>query len=269
MGASTHPMWGAPAIARHHGIFDAGRMENAVESRPAAGVIDLLAWDPDLAEAFGHGDADSVPRLPVLVAHLPRGPWRAPRRAENGALGLLVLDGLIVRRVRYGRSACTELVGPGDLLRPWFKETDGVIPAQASWKVAEPAHVALLNGSVASACASSQALVAELLDRSVARTRRQGVLGAIMATKRIDERVLLVLSHLAERYGTVTGAGVLIGLPLTHALIAELIGARRPSVTTGLSELRASGAVQRSKDGWILTERGCELLDEMAQASAI
>ena len=54
------------------------------------------------------------------------GPWRpedAEGEAARGGIGLLVLEGLVVRRAgadgRYG----AELLGPGDLLRPW--EHDG------------------------------------------------------------------------------------------------------------------------------------------------
>jgi DNA-binding GntR family transcriptional regulator len=40
---------------------------------------------------------------------------------------------------------------------------------------------------------------------------------------------------------------------LTHSVLAPLVGARRPSVTTSLKRLNASGAVRRAPDGrWIV-----------------
>ena len=41
------------------------------------------------------------------------------------ALGLLVLDGLIIRRVGVAGRFGAELLGDGDLLRPWEREDAG------------------------------------------------------------------------------------------------------------------------------------------------
>jgi CRP-like cAMP-binding protein len=57
---------------------------------------------------------------------------------------------------------------------------------------------------------------------------------------------------LAGNWGRVTPEGTVVPIGLTHELIAELIGARRPSVTTAISELRAAGRLERQEDGWLL-----------------
>jgi CRP-like cAMP-binding protein len=58
-------------------------------------------------------------------------------------------------------------------------------------------------------------------------------------------RLLAYLWHLASSFGVVTSAGVRLDLPLTHALLAELIGARRPTVTTAFGTLSVDGRLER------------------------
>jgi len=59
--------------------------------------------------------------------------------------------------------------------------------------------------------------------------------------------------HLAERWGRVGRDGVTITLPLTHELLAKLVGAARPSVTTALGDLAARGLLTRDQDSWRLS----------------
>jgi CRP-like cAMP-binding protein len=221
----------------------------------APSVVDVLEADPDLAAA-ATGSADGVASLPALAIDLPPGPWEPPRDARPDVLGLLVLSGLLIRRTTCGDVSCDELIGPGDLLRPWLAEHDGLIVPRASWEVTEPCRLALLNGNAVRLGCASPAVLTELLDRALARSRRQGVQNAIATATRIDDRVLLLFAHLAERWGRVNPDGVLIELPLKHAVIAGLVGARRPTVTSALSKLRDTGALRRCPSGWLLTESG-------------
>jgi CRP-like cAMP-binding protein len=51
----------------------------------------------------------------------------------------------------------------------------------------------------------------------------------------------------------VTPAGVQLSVPLTHELLARIVGARRPTVTSALRNLRADGLVTRGPGGsWLL-----------------
>jgi CRP/FNR family cyclic AMP-dependent transcriptional regulator len=45
---------------------------------------------------------------------------------------------------------------------------------------------------------------------------------------------------------------VTVPLPLTHALLAKLVGAARPSVTTALGRLAARSDLVRSDGRWLL-----------------
>ncbi|HEY4094085.1 MAG TPA: hypothetical protein VGM33_01145, partial [Baekduia sp.] len=59
-----------------------------------------------------------------LVAHVlrvPSGRWDASSAVEPGSspLGLLIVDGLLLRDLDFGRRSSTEVLGSGDILRPW------------------------------------------------------------------------------------------------------------------------------------------------------
>jgi len=59
--------------------------------------------------------------------------------------------------------------------------------------------------------------------------------------------------HFADRWGRMTRDGARVHLPITHSVLASVVGARRPSVTTALGRLEAQGMIERLGDGeWLL-----------------
>jgi hypothetical protein len=58
--------------------------------------------------------------------------------------------------------------------------------------------------------------------------------------------------HLAERWGRVRPEGVILPLGLTHSVLADLVAARRPTVTTSLTELARQQLVTPAVGGWLL-----------------
>jgi len=50
----------------------------------------------------------------------------------------------------------------------------------------------------------------------------------------------------------VTPDGVHVSLPLTDRTLAEIVGARRPTVSIALGELTKRGELARSGDEWML-----------------
>ena len=69
----------------------------------------------------------------------------------------------------------------------------------------------------------------------------------------MDRRVLALFWHLAERWGRMTGDGVVVPLALPHRIIAQLVGARRPTVSTAIVRLGERGALERRGNGaWVL-----------------
>jgi CRP/FNR family transcriptional regulator, cyclic AMP receptor protein len=169
---------------------------------------------------------------------------------ESGLLGLLVLDGLIVHDVRVGSTTCTELIGRGDVLRPWEENRDpSSVPLQPEWRVLMPARLAVLDRRFAVVAGHFPDVMDELLSRSVTRARGVVAIMSISHLSGIENRIEACLWHLADRFGRVTPEGVLVPLPLTHLTLARLVGAHRPSVTTALGTLAAQGRVVRQPGG--------------------
>jgi CRP/FNR family transcriptional regulator, cyclic AMP receptor protein len=218
-------------------------------------IAALLDVDPDLGRELTPQRRDAARReLPVRVVSLERGPWRVenPGRAH---LGLLVLDGLLGRELLAHDVASMELLGAGDLLRPWDESADSeLLEAVVRWSVMARTRVAVLDRHVAGRLAGYPEIHCALLERCVGRSRRLVVLQAISQLNRVDRRVLALLWHLAERWGRVTPKGVLVPLALSHRMLGQLVGARRPTISAALGELTRAGEVVRGDSGtWLLT----------------
>jgi CRP-like cAMP-binding protein len=95
-----------------------------------------------------------------------------------------------------------------------------------------------------------------LVDRAILRSRHLALELAIIQQRRVDQRLRMLFWHLADRWGHVTGHGVRVVAPLTHALLAELVAARRPTVSAALGELAEAGEIVRAGDEWILRPSG-------------
>src|SRR5690349_8022888 len=88
-------------------------------------VHGLLELDPDLGRLLSAERRAGAQRdLRVRVTSIPVGEWNAERLAEADPthLGLLLLEGVLAREVVIGKTVSTELLGPGDFLRPWHIE---------------------------------------------------------------------------------------------------------------------------------------------------
>lgn len=241
--------------------------------QPNGSEVRVLEHDPDLATGIAPDDLEAAAGAAVARAYtLERGEWSPPRERPNGhaTLGLLVLDGLLLRSVEIRDRSATELLGDGDLLRPWQDDAeDGPLPVSIRWRVMQPTSVAVLDGRFAAAVAAWPQVNAALLGRALRRARWQGVLGALSHMNRVDERVLLAFWCFAERWGRVRPDGVLVRLPLTHEQLAALVGARRPTVTTALSTLAARGAlVPMARGEWLLTRAAHRRAERLRAARA-
>src|SRR6478735_8025743 len=101
------------------------------------GSVQLLEADPDLARGLDPRRIREVSqRLFVRAIDAPRGTWTPGRSLSQGSqpIGLLVLDGLLVREATVGDHPCAELLGPGDLLRAWDdREAEILLPRTVEW----------------------------------------------------------------------------------------------------------------------------------------
>lgn len=74
--------------------------------------------------------------------------------------------------------------------------------------------------------------------------QKQEALGNFAHTRHI-ERVRRKLLQLAESYGRVGEDGIRIDFPVSHTLLADMIGSSRETVTRAIDELQRSGFVVR------------------------
>jgi CRP/FNR family transcriptional regulator, cyclic AMP receptor protein len=221
--------------------------------------VRVLDEDPDLAmQLSGVRLQEARARLVARVMKRAKGEWSLPRSREAGEprLGLLVLDGVLVRDVLMEDTVSTELLGAGDLVRPSrVDHPSRLLRTDVRWTVLEPARVALLGRGFAEAVTDYPEVSAALLDRVNERAERLAVTQAICQLNGVDRRVLSLLWHLAERWGRVAAGGVVVPLPLPHRIIASMVGARRPTISTAIARLVADGTVERRADGtWLLRD---------------
>jgi CRP/FNR family transcriptional regulator, cyclic AMP receptor protein len=217
-------------------------------------IVSILDVDSELGEAMDPKSRALAQRHALArLERLERGRWRAEDAGARHGLGLLVVDGLLLREVSLAGRHTAELLGPGDLFRPADEDAElDAVPVRTGWLVCEPARVAILDHRFTAIVGRWPELVDALFARAARRSRRLGVQLAITRVTRVDERLLIVLWHLAERWGRVRADGVHLPLSVTHDTLARLVGARRPSVTTGLGRLARLGMVERVRGGWVL-----------------
>jgi CRP/FNR family cyclic AMP-dependent transcriptional regulator len=214
----------------------------------------LLEADPDLARYLPPDSVRALgAALPVTLEDLDPGPWKPPIVApEAGHLGYLIVSGILIRRITVAGSRSGELVSRGDLLRPWVE--DPISFCEADWRVVEPTRLAVLSRNVAMRLCTRPELNAALLDKEMERARSLAITAAMENVRGLDRRLLILFWHLAERWGRREGAEVFVPLRLTHETLSLLVGARRPSVTTALGALTASGELARNDAGdWVLS----------------
>lgn len=82
-----------------------------------------------------------------------------------------------------------------------------------------------------------------------ARLQRMEAWAAMQARPYLDQRVLGILSLLAEEFGKPHPEGTRIELRLTHAQLASAVGATRTTITRVLGELRNRGKLQLEGNG--------------------
>jgi CRP/FNR family transcriptional regulator, cyclic AMP receptor protein len=221
-----------------------------------ATVLRLLEADPDLGRGLSPEHLAIARReLIVKAIVLPRPGTDIERlsRALKPQLGLLILDGVLLRDVEATGKLTSELLGPGDIVFPW-PEARALSAIEATSRITSltESRIALLDARFVAMAARWPTILGEIAGGSAARTRETALRLLVAQLVRIEDRVLLALWALAERFGRVTSDGVLLPLPLTHRLIGQLVGGTRPTVTTALGRLARAGTVVRTEHGWLL-----------------
>ena len=223
-------------------------------------LVSVLDLDAGLAAIVPPEQAQAARQATAAaIVRAPAGPWRSAQNADRarGGYGMLMVEGLLIRRVGVEGRFGAELLGPGDLLRPWQRDGDGdegsTLSLNWSWRVAAPARLAVLDRRWTARAAAYPELGAELAGRALARSLRLVVAMAVAQQPRLDVRLWMLFWDLADRWGKVRADGVNVELPLTHEILSHLAGARRPSVSAALTRLAADGRVRREGQRWILS----------------
>lgn len=219
----------------------------------------LLDLDPDLGAELGGEEAATARKwLHVPLVRIPTGASEVDELLERAeAAAALVVAGVLVHRVTLAGHTAAELVGPGDVITraPDEQLTHPVLMPEVAWSCEEGATLVLIAERMKPSFARWPALDRAFEERHAARLARLATLHAIAQIPRAEERLLLLLWLLAERFGRVTGEGVVLDLSLRYRLIGELIGARRSTVSLAMKDLRERGLVViRSDGGLVLPE---------------
>jgi hypothetical protein len=235
------------------------------------GRVALLRVDANLRAAVPADELAVAERVAIAQCRVVGpGPW-SPQSfgAHAGALGALLIRGLVTLETTIARRRSAELFGPGDVLRPW-PGFESVVPAASRWASDAGAVVAVLDGRFVAAARRWPGLFVVLHDRLAEQLDRATARAAIMALPRVEQRVLGLFWQLAERWGTVRPEGIVIELGLTHELIGQLIGARRPTVSLALQPLAHEGLLQRTAaGGWVLAHDSLEALPDVGPSGPV
>ena len=224
---------------------------------PGDTVISVVDADPDLADLLDEADLERARRDGLArVKRLSPGEWDAQAAYEQAEhhRGFLIVEGLLTRTVKVLGRHCVELIGHGDVMRPWqWDEAGSHVRAEIGWQVLEPTRLAVLDHKLVLRIAPWPQLGLELFNRGTRRAHHLAVALAIAHHQRVGDRLVLTLWHLAERWGRVHPDGIVIPLPLGHQRLADLVGAQRQSVTTAMGQLTRDGSVSRRDNGdWVV-----------------
>ena len=166
--------------------------------------------------------------------------------------GLLIVDGLFAIDTRVADRTSSELLGTGDLLQPPGHDDDEMVGSETGWRALWPSRLALLDSDFTDRVRSWPQLLQAVFRRAERRSTELDVLRAISCQPRLEVRLVLLLWHLAGRWGRVEPAGFRLSLPLTHRLLGQLVAAERPSISHALRRLSEAGIVTGAAGDWHL-----------------
>jgi CRP/FNR family cyclic AMP-dependent transcriptional regulator len=230
---------------------------HAVPRRPDSPALFayLLDLDDDLAQELEVRMRFSARQhATARVLHADTGECDLSARfdAVGHGPGLLVLDGLMAVDTRVVDRTVTELLGAGDLVQPPDGLPDAIVGQLTTWRALSPTRLALLDGDFVERVHSWPQILRALFRRAERRTADLSAMRAISSQPKLDVRLVLVLWHLAGRWGRVEPSGLRLCLPLTHRLLGQLVAAERPSISHALARLSGAGIVTGCAGDWHL-----------------
>ena len=197
----------------------------------------------------------ALPGLPLELRRactavmLPSGARRVASELPDARL-LVVEEGTVLARSFASEGVRSMIVGrcgPGSILPP--PNGDELLQSLTdAWLTAIPHavwHRLLAIPGVAD----------RLIDGLEETLRRQREASRALAGIRNTDRVRRQLVELAREHGRVGRDGIRIDLPVTHDLIADMVGCARETVTRAFDELQREGFVARREGSYQLLVR--------------
>jgi CRP/FNR family transcriptional regulator, cyclic AMP receptor protein len=223
------------------------------------GRVRVLERDPDLGAGLDR------PRFELARARCTaerivvarRSPWPAvdDPHEEAEQVAFLVLRGTLLHRLRLAGRETVELLGPGDVVRPWSALDDiAELLNPSRWEPLDDVELAALDQVFFEHARPWPELSVALTERMERRMRSSLLRLAVAQIPQLETRLRVVLWDLAGRFGVVDRDGVLLPVRLRHAVLAALVCASRAAVGRALGELQRRDAVRRDRRGWRLRE---------------
>lgn len=224
--------------------------------KPRGAAVRILDFDPDLAEGLPAEQLIEARELLVagVVSLRSHRRYRFESEApESPCFGYLLLEGTLIRELTLGGRTSAELLGPGDLIRPGAAFPPEGARTRETWTALEETRAAVLDRHFIAKIQRYPGILIALMDRLFIRAKTLGFHMTVCSLPRIDQRLMVMFRHLADRRGKVTPAGIRIPLTLRHSTLAALVGARRPATTTALGSLIDRGLIEHFDHGvWML-----------------
>jgi hypothetical protein len=213
-----------------------------------------------LADVDGELAARIAQRSVCVV--LPRGvAWRAEACLDSALLaveeGFLVAGSAVAGPNGSGvlaRRVVLTTARPGMFLTP---------PVQREWlEAVTPARFTVISTRSLKALLGHAAAAELIAETLVDALREREATIRNCSYVRHAERVREKLLQLGRVHGRVVPGGVRIDFPLTHQLLAEMVGSARETVSLALAELERDGFVHRQSRRYLIRIEAPDLLDE-------
>jgi hypothetical protein len=185
-------------------------------------------------------DAEAVAEIVRACPTVDVDPGRPYLRTAFPCAALLFVDqGFVVIR--------TNATGPGNTITCQAGPSRIVLPPASKEAVfgLTPSHLTVIPPAARDGLLAMPAVaraVVEQIMRTLGEERE--TIGILGYTHHID-RVRGKLLQLARSYGRVARDGVRIDFPVSHVLLAEMVGSSRETVTRAVDELQRVGFVAR------------------------
>lgn len=235
-------------------------------------LVNVLQEDPGLGRHLEPGRARLAGREAFApVISVPKGLFSAEATipGEGGTLGVLILEGLILRAVEVTAQPSLEVLGPGDVFRlEPARDRYETVSARVGWWGLRPATLAVLDASFVRRMSAYPELIGALTGRLWRRSTASSLRLSIVQQPRLSVRLHLMLWHLADCFGRLEGDRAILPVPLCQTLLSWLVGASRPAVSRAMKELQRTGLIECRADGsWRLGREAPEGFVDLARLS--